>query len=106
MVSVYVTFTKSHRTSPQFSLSVTSAIPYPSANLSISTTGLFVNVASANSDPLVDLGLRIPVGFQVFPLDPLELFLEFAPSVGVQFSNPVTFPNWSVQGAFGFRFWF
>ena len=68
--------------------------------------GFFMNVANANDDTLVDLGLRIPVGFQVFPLDPLELFLEFAPSVGVQFSNPVTFPNWSVQGAFGFRFWF
>lgn len=68
--------------------------------------GTYVNVANANDETLVDLGLRIPVGFQVFPLDPLELFIEFAPSVGVQFSNPVTFPNWSVQGAFGFRFWF
>ncbi len=68
--------------------------------------GTYVNVANANDETLVDLGLRIPVGLQVFPLDPLELFLEFAPSVGVQFSNPVTFPNWSVQGSFGFRFWF
>ncbi len=68
--------------------------------------GTYVNVANANDETLVDLGLRIPVGIQVFPLDPLELFLEFAPSVGVQFSNPITFPNWSVQGAFGFRFWF
>ena len=68
--------------------------------------GFYVNLANTNNGTLVGTGLRIPIGFQIYPLKPLELFIEFAPSVGVHFSNPVSFPNWGVQGAFGFRFWF
>ncbi len=68
--------------------------------------GGYINVANANDNTLIDLGLRIPVGFQIFLIDPLELFIEFAPRVGVQLSDPITFPSWGVQGAFGFRFWF
>ena len=68
--------------------------------------GGYFNIANANENTTIDLGLRIPVGFQVFLIDPLELFIEFAPRVGVELSDPVTFPSWGVQGAFGFRFWF
>lgn len=52
------------------------------------------------------LGIRVPIGLRAFILDPLELFIEIAPSIGLRLSNPITFPTWGVQGAFGFRFWF
>ncbi|MFP4364724.1 MAG: hypothetical protein ACLFR1_12760 [Spirochaetia bacterium] len=54
----------------------------------------------------MDFGLRVPVGIQIWPLNPLELFVEVAPSVGIVLSDPIVFPNWGIQGAFGFRFWF
>ena len=52
------------------------------------------------------LGVRVPIGLRAFILDPLELFIEIAPSIGLRLSDPITFPAWGVQGAFGFRFWF
>ncbi|MBT3273788.1 MAG: hypothetical protein HN368_11575 [Spirochaetales bacterium] len=52
------------------------------------------------------LGIRIPVGLQAFVLDPLELFLEIAPALGISFGDTVSFPNFGVQGGLGFRFWF
>ncbi len=52
------------------------------------------------------LGVRIPIGVQAFLLDPLELFLEIAPALGIALSDPIVFPTFGVQGAFGFRFWF
>ncbi len=52
------------------------------------------------------IGARIPVGLQVFILDPFELFLELAPAIGVRISDPVKIPAFGLQGAFGFRFWF
>ncbi len=54
----------------------------------------------------VSAGLRIPVALYIMPIDPLELFLEFAPAIGATFSDPVTFPAFGLQGAFGFRFHF
>jgi hypothetical protein len=51
------------------------------------------------------VGARIPIGLQIFPLKPLELFLEIAPRAGIGL-NPIQFPEWGVQSAFGFRFWF
>ena len=51
------------------------------------------------------LGARIPVGLQIFPIKPLELFLEIAPRAGVGL-NPFSFPVFGLQGAAGFRFWF
>ncbi|MCK4541155.1 MAG: hypothetical protein KAU17_02855 [Spirochaetales bacterium] len=69
--------------------------------------GGYVNVAIPDGgDSTVDLGLRVPVGLQIFPLDFLELFIEVAPSIGIIIADPVTFPDFGLQGAFGFRFWF
>ena len=48
-----------------------------------------------------DFGVRIPVGFNAYPIDVLELFLEVAPTV--TFLPSLGF---STQAAFGFRFWF
>ena len=53
-----------------------------------------------------DLGVRIPVGLNIFVLDPLELFLEVAPAVGVTLGDNFNFPSWGLQSAIGFRFWF
>ena len=61
--------------------------------------GLYLSAGTG----VFDFGARIPVGLQAFVIDPLELFVELAPSLG--FSGG-TFPAWGVQGAFGFRFWF
>ena len=60
--------------------------------------GLFAGVAGDQ----LDLGLRIPLGLNIYPVDVLELFLEIAPTV--RFIP--TFPDPGLQAAFGFRFWF
>lgn len=52
------------------------------------------------------LGGRFPIGINAFPIKPLELFVELAPTVTIGFSDPVQFPIFGVQGAFGARFWF
>lgn len=51
------------------------------------------------------LGARFPVALYIFPLDFLELFLEIAPVISATF-DPIVFPIFNLQGAFGFRFWF
>lgn len=65
--------------------------------------GAYLDVQTGSS-ATVGLGVRMPVGLQLFPVKPLELFLEVAPRAGLTF-NPVKFPDWGLQGAFGFRFW-
>lgn len=63
--------------------------------------GLYVGIAND-----LDLGLRVPVGINIFPLSFLELFLEIAPTLGIQLGNPIVFPRFGLQGSFGLRFWF
>jgi hypothetical protein len=63
--------------------------------------GLYLGVAQD-----LQLGGRIPVGLNIYPLDILELFLEIAPTISATFGDPITFPNFDFQGSFGFRFWF
>ncbi len=53
-----------------------------------------------------EIGARIPVGLNAYLLDVLELFLEIAPTITAQFADPIVFPKFALQGAFGFRFWF
>ncbi|MFO7850766.1 MAG: hypothetical protein R6V67_12500 [Spirochaetia bacterium] len=52
----------------------------------------------------IDAGLRIPVGLNIYPIDPLELFLEVAPAMGID--SDFNFPTFGWQTALGFRFWF
>lgn len=64
--------------------------------------GVFANFASSGAYA----GLRIPVGLNAFPIKPLELFVEIAPSFGIIMPDAVNF-GWSgFQTGFGFRFWF
>jgi len=52
------------------------------------------------------LGGRFPIGLNIFPIKNLELFVEIAPTLSIQFSDPVDFPVFGAQSAFGLRFWF
>ena len=63
--------------------------------------GLYLKIGAP-----VDIGARVPVGFQIFVIDPLELFIELAPQFGIGLGDPVTFPTFGLMGAVGFRFWF
>ncbi len=67
--------------------------------------GLWVNINIADSGTGVGLGVRVPVGLELWVIEPLELFLEIAPRVGLAIRDPVTI-DWGIQGAVGFRFWF
>lgn len=64
--------------------------------------GLFADIGTG----VFNFGVRVPVGIHMFVIDPLELFLEIAPAIGVGLSPSFYFPAWGVQGAVGFRFWF
>lgn len=60
-----------------------------------------------SSSPSFALGARVPVGLNMFVIDPLELFIEAAPSVGIGIGGAsVVDLDWGVQGSLGFRFWF
>jgi len=52
------------------------------------------------------LGGRAPLGLTVFPVDFLEIFVEFVPAMGIGFSPEFYFPSWDLQGAIGARIWF
>lgn len=60
--------------------------------------GAYLSVANSS----LALGARIPIGLQLFPLKPLELFVEVAPTIGIV----PTFGAFGYQAALGFRFWF
>ena len=64
--------------------------------------GLFAQVASGG----INAGFRVPIGLDVYPIKPLELFVEVAPSFTILTSKALNF-GWSgFQTGFGFRFWF
>ena len=67
--------------------------------------GGYLVATGLGGDANMDIGARVPVGFQIFPIDPLEIFVELAPSLGIALS-PFAFPTFGLQAAFGFRFWF
>jgi hypothetical protein len=64
--------------------------------------GLFADIGTG----VFDIGVRVPIGIHMFIIDPLELFFEIAPAIGVGLTPDFYFPAWGVQGAVGFRFWF
>ena len=66
--------------------------------------GGYLNVQIGDNANILDIGARIPIGFQIFLIEPLELFLEIAPRIGLEI--PLRFPSFGIQGAIGFRFWF
>ncbi|MEK6795287.1 MAG: DUF3996 domain-containing protein [Spirochaetota bacterium] len=69
--------------------------------------GVYGSFSFASSYANIGVGLRIPVGLQLFIIAPFEIFLELAPAIGVGgIGNTIYFPAWGVQGNLGFRFWF
>ena len=53
-----------------------------------------------------EIGARIPVGINAYPLDFLELFAELAIAHPFWTEGGLTIPSFRLQAAFGFRFWF
>lgn len=64
--------------------------------------GLYLGIEGSN----ITFGGRVPIGLNIFPIKWLELFLEIAPVLAIEFTDPITFPVFDLQGAFGLRFWF
>ncbi|AEJ61174.1 hypothetical protein Spith_0900 [Spirochaeta thermophila DSM 6578] len=69
--------------------------------------GFYVGYARMNDENDIQLGGRVPIGLNIFPLSPLELFLELAPTFTQRIADPFKFPdfNFGLQGSLGFRFW-
>ncbi|MDR3355591.1 MAG: hypothetical protein LBO04_00175 [Spirochaetaceae bacterium] len=67
--------------------------------------GLYVQIDKPKDDDFdFGLGLRIPVGLDL-GFDIFDVFLEFAPQIGVSFlPSPGLSGNW-FSAAIGFRFW-
>jgi hypothetical protein len=63
--------------------------------------GFFLGVAKD-----AQVGIRVPVGLNAYPLKPLEVFIEFAPAITLYAGSGVAIPQWGLQAGFGFRFWF
>ncbi|HOX47742.1 MAG TPA: hypothetical protein PLG14_01050 [Spirochaetales bacterium] len=74
----------------------------------VDSVGLYVGPGAflGVSADAFTLGLRVPVGINIYPIKPLELFVEFAPAVTFIAPSGVQIPAWGVQAGFGFRFWF
>jgi len=71
--------------------------------------GFYVTVTGTtgdNGEISPDAGIRMPIGFQFFPIAPIELFFELVPTVGAQISPTFKFPVFGIQGGLGIRFWF
>jgi len=53
-----------------------------------------------------EIGARIPVGLNAYPLDFLEIFAELALAHPFWTEGGLVIPSFRLQAAFGFRFWF
>ena len=54
-----------------------------------------------------ELGGRVPVGINAYPIEVFEIYFELAPTlVLLSTGDSFQFPDFGLQGAFGFRFWF
>jgi hypothetical protein len=73
----------------------------------ISFLGLYVGPGLYLTLPdNIEIGGRIPIGLNAYPLDFLELFLELAPTLVFFRQDGINVPDFGLMGAFGFRFWF
>jgi hypothetical protein len=60
--------------------------------------GGYVAVTTVNSANTFNFGGRVPIGLQLFPIDPLEIFLEVSPMIIF-----VPTIDWTVSVRLGFR---
>jgi len=63
--------------------------------------GAFLGITDGGAQ----LGLRVPIGLDAYPIKPLEFFIEFAPAVNILSGSGVS-SSFELQAGFGFRFWF
>jgi len=74
--------------------------------------GFFLGLAMTENGDKTDTnfsaGARLPIGLRFFPIKPMELFLELAPSIAPINNSGISIGGDSVffQGAFGVRLWF
>jgi hypothetical protein len=64
--------------------------------------GLFLGFNTGGGNGSARFGIRIPVGFQIFIVKAFEIFIE--PAVSIELVP--TLPEFGIQAALGFRFWF
>jgi hypothetical protein len=64
--------------------------------------GAFLTFNTSGGDNSLHLGLRIPFGFQIFIIKAFEIFLE--PALAMELVPKL--PDFRLQAALGFRFWF
>lgn len=60
--------------------------------------GGYAAASGTNTLDIFNFGARIPLGLQLFPVDPLEVFLEVAPMIVL-----VPAVDWTVSARLGFR---
>ncbi|MBU8914245.1 MAG: hypothetical protein KOO61_09505 [Spirochaetales bacterium] len=73
----------------------------------VSFIGLYVGPGLYISLPSnFEIGGRIPIGLNAYPLDFLEIFAELAVAHPFWTEGGLTIPSLRLQAAFGFRFWF
>jgi hypothetical protein len=60
--------------------------------------GGYAAASGTNTLDIFNFGARIPLGLQLFPVDPLEIFLEVAPMIIL-----VPAVDWTVSARLGFR---
>ncbi|WP_053228219.1 hypothetical protein [Spirochaeta cellobiosiphila] len=68
--------------------------------------GFYVRIKGDGDTIDPNFGARMPIGLQFFPIEPLELFIEGAPTAGIQVGDNFQFPVWGFQAGLGLRFWF
>jgi hypothetical protein len=66
--------------------------------------GLYGNIAFASESASFGFGARLPIGLSWQPVNVLELFLNLAPSLGINV-NPLDFPAGGLGAEFGIRLW-
>jgi hypothetical protein len=67
---------------------------------------LYVGPGLYLAAPELEIGGRVPIGIQVYPLDVFEVFIELAPTLTIVSQRGIDLPSFGFQGGVGFRFWF
>ncbi len=67
--------------------------------------GAYVNMGFYD-DFHLSLGARVPIGLSWHIADPFELYLGLIPSLGLEITPDVHFPDFDIGAELGFRFWF
>ena len=65
--------------------------------------GFYAGITTGGDQTDFDFGGRVPIGLQAFVIDPLEIFIDVAPTFGFSGGK---FPVFGAQGSVGARFWF